>query len=110
MRERLGEVPELPLGLRVVLLRHQAEVVAEIDEPIEERVRFAVAAQQLVAVAEPEGARKEHALARRQSVDAGSAVRRAVFLPGFAGSACEASSHGLVCAVPKQEAVLEQLA
>ena len=68
MRERLGEVPEQAAGPRVVLLRQQAEIVAEVDEPPEELVRLVVAAEQLVAVAEPERARQEHALARRQPV------------------------------------------
>src|SRR5438067_4749177 len=63
VRERLGEVPEQPLRARVVLLGHQAEVVAEVDESPEELVRLVEAAEQRVAVAEPERARQEHALA-----------------------------------------------
>ena len=58
VRERLGEVAEQPARLRVVLLRQQAEVVAEIDQPPEQLVRLVVAAEQLVAVAEPELARQ----------------------------------------------------
>src|SRR5512146_2207702 len=68
MRERLREVSEVPFGPRVVLLGHQAEVVAESDEPREELVRLVVATEQLVAVAEPERAREKDALARWQTV------------------------------------------
>lgn len=45
MRERLGEVSELPLRVRVVLLGEQPDVVREPDESIEERVRLVVASQ-----------------------------------------------------------------
>ena len=87
VRERLREVPEQAVRLRVVLLGIEPEVVAEVDEPPEQLVRLVVPAEQLVAVAEPERARQEHALARRQPV----------------GSV-------LVRAVAEDEAVLEQLA
>jgi hypothetical protein len=70
MGERLREVPQQSAGVRVVLLGHQPEVVAEVDEPAEQLVRLVVAPEQLVAVAEPERAREEDALARRQPVDA----------------------------------------
>ena len=87
----------------------QAEVVAEVDQPPEELVRLVVAAEQLVAVAQPERARQEHAFARRQPVGAGRAVRRAVFRPGAAGFAGGASSHSLERAIAEHESVLEQL-
>src|SRR5689334_5541835 len=69
VRERLGEVPEHALGPGVVLLREEPEVVAQVDEAPEQLVRLLVPAEQLVAVAEPERAGKEHALAGRQAVD-----------------------------------------
>ena len=75
VRERLREVAEQPLRDGVVLLGEQADVVREADEPLEERARFVVAADQLVAVDEPERAREEHALAGRQAVDAPTWVR-----------------------------------
>src|SRR5436190_22754997 len=68
MRERLGEVAEHALCLRVVLLREEVQIVAEVDEPAEKLVRLLVPPQQLVAVAEPERAREKYALARRQPV------------------------------------------
>src|SRR6201995_1309682 len=63
MRERLRKVPEQPPGFGVVLLRQQAEIVAEIDEALEELERLVVTAEQLVAVAEPERARQDPAFA-----------------------------------------------
>src|SRR3954447_20054728 len=71
MRERLREVPEQPLLGRVVLLREQADVVREADETIEERTRVVVAAQQLVAVDEPERTGQKDSFTRRKAVDAG---------------------------------------
>src|SRR3954469_3700266 len=70
VRERLREVPEQALLLRVVLLGEEADVVREIDQLLEQRVRFVMPAQQLVAVDEPERAREEDALSRREPVDA----------------------------------------
>src|SRR6185312_11713503 len=87
MRERLWEVAEEALRLRVVLLRQQAEVVRKAGEPLEERQRLLVPPEQLVAVGEPERAREEGALPRRQAVDT-----------------------GLLRPVAEHEAVLQQLA
>ena len=64
VRERLREVAEQALRLRVVLLAKQADVVREAEQPLEQLVRLVVPAEQLVAVDEPERARQEHALAR----------------------------------------------
>src|SRR6476620_6018692 len=85
--ERLREVAEEALRLRVVLLRQQAEVVRKAGEPLEERQRLLVPSQQLVTVGEPERAGEEHALPRRQAVDT-----------------------GLLRPVAEHEAVLQQLA
>src|SRR6185437_2841801 len=73
VRERLRKVSELTLRLRVVLLRQQPDVVRETDEALEQRVCVLVPPDELEAVDEPERARKEDALARRQAVDAGLA-------------------------------------
>src|SRR3954447_15494112 len=69
MRERLREVPEQALLLRVVLLRVEADVVREADQPLEQRMRIVVPAEQLVAVDEPEGAREKDALTCGEPVD-----------------------------------------
>ena len=58
----------------------------EPEQPLEQRVRVVVAAEQLETVDEPERAREEHAFAGRQSVDA------------------------VVSAVAEYETVLDQLA
>src|SRR5262245_28428988 len=69
VRERLREVAEQPLLVRVVLLGEQAEVVADSEQPLEERARLVPAAEGGEAVDEPERARQEHALAGREAVD-----------------------------------------
>src|SRR4029077_7695747 len=58
VRERLREIAEQPLRSGVVLLREETDVVREANEPPEELVRLVVAAEQLVAVDEPERARQ----------------------------------------------------
>ena len=40
MRERLREVTDLPAGHGVVLLRQQADVVAEVEQPLEQLARL----------------------------------------------------------------------
>ena len=69
VRERLREVAEHPARDRVVLLGDQAEVVAQAEEPREERARLVGAADQREVRGVPERARQEDALARRQPVD-----------------------------------------
>ena len=70
MRERLREVPQLPLRLRVVLLGEQSHVVGEPGEPLEQLMGLVLPAHEREVVDEPERARQERALARRQPVDA----------------------------------------
>src|SRR5205814_20218 len=59
VRERLREVPEQALRVRVVLLRDQAEVVPESEQLLEQRDRLVAAALQHERIDEPEGARQE---------------------------------------------------
>src|SRR5580704_10716750 len=56
MAERLREVAEEALLLGVVLLREQADVVAQREQPLEERLRVALATHEGEAVGEPEAA------------------------------------------------------
>src|SRR3954447_1824590 len=70
VRERLWEVPEQAVLLRVVLLGEEADVVCEADQLLEQRMRLVVPAEQLVAVDEPEGAREKDTFARGEPVDA----------------------------------------
>src|SRR3954468_7245440 len=68
--ERLREVPEQALLLRVVLLGEEADVVREADQLLEQRMRLAVPAEKLVAVDEPERTGEEDAFASGEPVDA----------------------------------------
>src|SRR5437667_7628352 len=69
MRERLRKVPELPARRRIPLLREQAQVAAQVEEPLEEGLCLVEPSLQSEVVGEPECARQEGALARREAVD-----------------------------------------
>src|SRR5205085_2059228 len=71
VRERLGEVAELAQGDGVVLLGEEAEVVAKVEQALEQLARFVVPALQREDGSEPEGTGQEHTLVSRQSVHAG---------------------------------------
>ena len=60
--ERLRKVADLPPRARVVLLGEQADVVAQREQPLEQRPRLVVAPLQDVVVGEPEAAGEERAL------------------------------------------------
>jgi hypothetical protein len=64
----MREVADEPLGLRVVLLRQQPDVVREGDQPVVQGPRLVAAAGQRERIREPEAARQERALAGRQPV------------------------------------------
>ncbi len=68
MREGLGEVARHAAGFDVVLLRHQTQVVAQLEQPLEQRSRVVDPAQQHIGVGQPETAGQEGSLARRQAV------------------------------------------
>ena len=53
VRERLGDVADLPARMRVVLLGEQAHVVAEREEPLEDRARFLAPSLKAEVVGEP---------------------------------------------------------
>jgi hypothetical protein len=72
VREGFREVPDVPAGRLVVLLREQPEVVPQVEHPLEEPPRFAPATEQDEAVGEPEGAREEGRLSLGQPVDPGA--------------------------------------
>ena len=64
MGERLREVPDLSLERRMILLGEEADVVADGEQPLEQRARLVVPALQQIVVGEPEGAGEECAFAR----------------------------------------------
>ena len=69
MGERLGKVADEPTRDRVVLLGQQPEVVAQVEEALEELARIVVTTQQRQAVGHPERAGQEGALSAGESVD-----------------------------------------
>ena len=72
-----GKLPSWRPGRRVVLLGQQADVVAQRQQPLEQRRaprRAGPCSAQVVG--QPEGAGQERALARRQAVDAAPRRRR----------------------------------
>jgi len=54
VRERLREVPEQALRRRVVFLREQSEIIAQVEKPFEHRTRVGIPALQDIIVGEPE--------------------------------------------------------
>ena len=66
--ERLREVADLPAARDIVLLGQQAEIVAQADEPLEQRLRFRDASVTCERVDQPERAGQELTLVARQSV------------------------------------------
>ena len=78
VRERLREVPDLPPGRDVVLLREEPEVVPEREQPLEELLRLLAPALQHHHLHEPERAGQERPLAGREAVDVRVLLVRAV--------------------------------
>ena len=69
MGERLGKVAHEPTRDRVVLLGQQAEVVAQVEEPLEELAGIVVTTQQRQAVSHPERAGQEGTFSAGEAVD-----------------------------------------
>src|SRR5690349_376702 len=69
MRECLREIAKLPLRLRVIFLRKQANIVAQREQTLEKGACFGISMLQLVVCGEPEAAREKHAFSGRQAVD-----------------------------------------
>jgi hypothetical protein len=59
MREGLREIADLPAGSRVVFLRQQSKIVAQIEKPLEHPPRVGIPPLQDIIVGEPEAASKE---------------------------------------------------
>src|SRR5690606_28101121 len=74
--ERLRDVAELPFAHRVVLLRQQAHVVGEPQQPLEQLPGLARPAGHVQGVREPERAHQEGGLVAGQPVDRGRRRRR----------------------------------
>src|SRR5439155_6774841 len=74
VRERLREVADEPPVRDVVLLRQEADVVADGEDALEELASLLVVSLQRQAVREPAGARDERTLTTRLAVDARGGV------------------------------------
>ena len=89
MRERLREVAQQPPRLRVVLLRDQADVVAQSQQPLEQFLRLRVAAEQtdgwlyLVTLTGTTGARQDVSPALEALVERARAVAGVPLYAGF---------------------------
>ena len=75
-----GKFPTRRSALGVVLLRDEAEVVAKPEQPLVQLDRLVAATLLVEDGGEPERAREEHALARREAVDVRVLLVRAVAL------------------------------
>jgi hypothetical protein len=69
MRECLREIAKLPLRLRVVFFRQQANIVAQREQTLEQRACFIIPMLQLVVAGKPEAAREKSTFSRHQTVD-----------------------------------------
>jgi hypothetical protein len=65
----LRKVSDLPIRVRVVLLREEANIVPERQQALEQGTCLRVAVLQRAAVSEPKAAEKEDAFSRLQTVD-----------------------------------------
>src|SRR5580698_4170231 len=68
MREGLRKIAHHSFELEVVLLRKQAEVIAQLEQAFKERSRVLHATNCLEAAHHPKAAGKKHTLTRGQSV------------------------------------------
>src|ERR1051326_727971 len=68
VRERLGEIADQALCAQIVFLAEQAHVVGPRDEPLEHALGLLDASGERIGVDQPEAARQECTLARRQPV------------------------------------------
>src|SRR5580700_1990296 len=71
MGKCLRKISELAAKNGIVFLGQQADVVAQIEQTQEEFARLPMTARDGVVVCEPERARQERSLTRRQAVDTG---------------------------------------
>ena len=68
VRECLGEVAQLALRARIVLLGQETDVVSQVEEVLEETARVGETAEEDQVVRKPEAAGEERAFAWRKTV------------------------------------------
>src|SRR5664279_5990649 len=66
--ECLRSVPQLPVRTGIPFLTQQTDIVAQVQQPLEECDSLVGSSGALESVHEPEGTREEHALATRQAI------------------------------------------
>src|SRR5215510_5304872 len=71
VRKRLRKIADLPLRLRIVFFRQQADIVANRQQALEQGGRFGVAVLQRVIVGKPKAAREKYPFSRSQTINAG---------------------------------------
>src|ERR1700735_942760 len=71
MGKCLRKISELAAKNGIVLLGQQADVIAQIEQTQEKLPRLLMTTRDCIVVREPERARQERSLTRRQPVDAG---------------------------------------
>ena len=69
MGESLWEIAEQPFFYRIVFFGEKADVVAQIEQALEEYARIFFAPDQMIAIGQPKGARKKNSLVTWQPVD-----------------------------------------
>ena len=68
MRKCLRKIADLPLRLRIVFFREQADIVAQRKQTLEQRACFGVAVLQLIIVGQPKAAREKYPFSRGQTI------------------------------------------
>src|SRR5215475_3450574 len=68
MGERLREIADQPSRLRIVFFAQQADIIAQLEQAIEQRPRIMQSALQHIGINQPEAASQESPLARCKAV------------------------------------------
>ena len=69
MGEGLRKIAHKTPTVRIILLREQADVIAQPQQPLKERGRLVVASHETPVVRQPECARKKHAFTRWKAIE-----------------------------------------
>ena len=74
MRKRLRKIAKQTMGVDVVLLGEQADIIAQRQYPLEQPPRVITTSEQNQIIGEPKAAGNENPFTRREPVDPGIAV------------------------------------
>src|SRR5262245_28959985 len=70
VRESLRKISQLTLCARIILFGEQSEIIANIEQSLEQLACFFFPAEQVPAIDKPKGAGKKYSFAARQSIHA----------------------------------------